>query len=43
MLDSDDSALHSVQLSIEGRAMLESRNLVICDIRDRRSARGRLR
>ena len=35
MLERDESALHAVQLSIEGRAMLDSRNLVICDIRDR--------
>src|SRR4029077_9251739 len=33
MLDRDESALHSVQLLLEGRAMLESRNLVVCDIR----------
>lgn len=35
MLDRDESALHAVQLSIEGKALLESRNLVVCDIRDR--------
>ena len=35
MLERDESALHAVQLSIEGRAMLDSRNLVVCDIRDR--------
>ena len=35
MLDRDESALHAVQLSIEGRAMLDSRNLVVADIRDR--------
>jgi FlaA1/EpsC-like NDP-sugar epimerase len=34
MLDRDDSGLHQVQLSIEGRAMLDSRSLVVCDIRD---------
>ena len=34
LLDRDESALHSVQLSIEGRALLDSRNLVVCDIRD---------
>ena len=34
MLDRDESALHSVQLSIEGRATLDRRNLVLCDIRD---------
>ncbi|MCU1353054.1 MAG: putative polysaccharide biosynthesis protein [Acidimicrobiales bacterium] len=35
MLDRDESALHGVQLSLEGRAMLDDRNLVVCDIRDR--------
>jgi FlaA1/EpsC-like NDP-sugar epimerase len=39
MLDRDESALHSVQLSIEGRAMLDSRNLVVGDIRDARRMR----
>ncbi len=34
MLDRDESALHAVQMSIEGRAMLDSRNLVVADIRD---------
>jgi len=34
MLDRDESALHAVQLLLEGRAMLESRNLVVSDIRD---------
>ena len=35
MVERDESALHAVQLSIEGRAMLDSRNLVVADIRDR--------
>ena len=35
MLDRDESALHAVQLSIEGRALLDTRNLVVADIRDR--------
>jgi FlaA1/EpsC-like NDP-sugar epimerase len=35
LLDRDESALHAVQLSIEGRALLDSRNLVVADIRDR--------
>jgi FlaA1/EpsC-like NDP-sugar epimerase len=35
MLDRDESALHAVQLSIDGRAMLDSRELVVADIRDR--------
>jgi FlaA1/EpsC-like NDP-sugar epimerase len=34
MLDRDESALHAVQMSIEGRAMLDSPNLVLGDIRD---------
>jgi FlaA1/EpsC-like NDP-sugar epimerase len=34
MLERDESALHAVQLSIEGRALLDTRNLVVCDIRD---------
>jgi len=39
MLDRDESALHGVQLSIEGRALLESPNLVVADIRDRHRLR----
>ena len=35
MLDRDESALHQVQLSIEGRALLDERTVVVCDIRDR--------
>lgn len=35
MLDRDESGLHHVQLSIQGRAMLDDRCLVVCDIRDR--------
>ena len=35
MIDRDESALHSVQLSIEGRALLDSPRLVLVDIRDR--------
>ena len=34
MLDRDESGLHSTQLSIEGRAMLDSPHLVLADIRD---------
>jgi FlaA1/EpsC-like NDP-sugar epimerase len=34
MLDRDESGLHAVQLSIEGRALLNSPNLVLADIRD---------
>lgn len=35
MLDRDESALHAVQLSIEGRALLDSSDIVLADIRDR--------
>src|SRR5207302_7782459 len=35
MVDRDESALHGVQLSIEGRALLDSPDLVLLDIRDR--------
>jgi FlaA1/EpsC-like NDP-sugar epimerase len=35
MLDRDESALHAVQLSIEGRALLDTPDLVLLDIRDR--------
>jgi len=35
MLDRDESALHATQLSIEGRALLDSDNLILADIRDR--------
>ena len=34
MLDRDESALHSVQLSLDGRALLDDRNIVVADIRD---------
>jgi FlaA1/EpsC-like NDP-sugar epimerase len=34
MLDRDESALHAVQLSITGRALLDSRDVVLADIRD---------
>jgi FlaA1/EpsC-like NDP-sugar epimerase len=34
MLDRDESALHAVQLSIEGRALLDDDALVLADIRD---------
>ncbi len=35
MLDRDESGLHGVQLSIEGRALLDSDALIVADIRDR--------
>ena len=34
MLDRDESGLHSTQLSIEGRAMLDDDGLILADIRD---------
>ena len=34
MLDRDESALHAVQLSISGRALLDSKDVILCDIRD---------
>jgi FlaA1/EpsC-like NDP-sugar epimerase len=34
MLDRDESALHAVQLSIHGRALLDSSDVVLADIRD---------
>jgi FlaA1/EpsC-like NDP-sugar epimerase len=39
MLDRDESALHSVQLSIHGRALLDSRDVVLNDIRDEAALR----
>jgi FlaA1/EpsC-like NDP-sugar epimerase len=35
MLDRDESALHAVQLSLHGRALLDSDEVVLADIRDR--------
>jgi FlaA1/EpsC-like NDP-sugar epimerase len=37
MVDRDESGLHAVQLSILGKALLDSPDLVLLDIRDRRS------
>ena len=34
MLDRDESGLHAVQLSLDGRGMLDDRSLVVADIRD---------
>ncbi len=39
MVDRDESALHAVQLSIEGRALLDSPDLVLLDLRDTWSVR----
>lgn len=35
LLDRDESALHGVQLSMEGRALLDTDMLILADIRDR--------
>ena len=35
MLDRDESALHAVQLSLDGRGLLDGNGLVVADIRDR--------
>ena len=34
MLDRDESALHAVQLSLHDRALLDSSDVILCDIRD---------
>jgi FlaA1/EpsC-like NDP-sugar epimerase len=39
MLDRDESALHAVQLALSGRALLESDETVLADIRDPRRVR----
>jgi FlaA1/EpsC-like NDP-sugar epimerase len=39
MIDRDESALHAVQLALEGRALLDTPNLVLLDIRDRERVR----
>ncbi|MEA2686953.1 MAG: hypothetical protein QOE93_2148, partial [Actinomycetota bacterium] len=43
MVDRDESALHAVQLSIEGRALLDSPDLVLLDLRDREGMERLLR
>ena len=39
LLDRDESALHAVQLSIYGRGLLDTPDLVLCDIRDEEALR----
>src|SRR6266536_1508295 len=39
MLDRDESALHAVQLSLRGHALLDSEETVLADIRDQRRVR----
>ncbi|GAA4706386.1 nucleoside-diphosphate sugar epimerase/dehydratase [Nocardioides conyzicola] len=34
LLDRDESALHAVQLALSGRALLDSDDVILCDIRD---------
>ena len=43
MLDRDESALHAVQLSLDGRALLDVRDSILADIRDARRRRRGLR
>ena len=43
MLDRDESALHAVQLSLHGRALLDDDSTVLADIRDEARVRGGLR
>ena len=46
LLDRDESALHAVQLALSGRALLDSEETVLADIRDQRRIRevfGRFR
>lgn len=38
-LDRDESALHSVQLSLYGRGLLDTPDMVLCDIRDKPALR----
>jgi FlaA1/EpsC-like NDP-sugar epimerase len=40
MLDRDESGLHATQLSVEGRALLDSDDLLLCDIRDAEALRA---
>jgi FlaA1/EpsC-like NDP-sugar epimerase len=39
MLDRDESALHAVQLSLHGRALLDSPELILADLRDAETIR----
>jgi dTDP-glucose 4,6-dehydratase len=39
MLDHDESALHAVKLSIAGAALLDSRDVILADIRDGKAIR----
>ncbi|WP_185732004.1 nucleoside-diphosphate sugar epimerase/dehydratase [Actinomyces bowdenii] len=39
LLDRDESALHSIQLGIYNQGLLDSRDMVLCDIRDKDALR----
>jgi nucleoside-diphosphate-sugar epimerase len=43
MLDRDESALHAVQLSLQGRALLDGPELVLADLRDAAAIRAAFR
>lgn len=43
MLDRDESALHALQLSIHGRALLDSPDVILADIRDAETVRSIMR
>ncbi|WFE28424.1 nucleoside-diphosphate sugar epimerase/dehydratase [Solwaraspora sp. WMMD791] len=43
MLDRDESALHAVQLSLRGRALLDSPDLILADLRDSDTVRQIMR
>jgi nucleoside-diphosphate-sugar epimerase len=40
MLDRDESALHAVQLSLHGRALLDSPEIILADLRDKKDIRA---
>ena len=40
LLDRDESALHAVQLSIDGNGLLDTDDTVLCDIRDKDAVRA---
>lgn len=39
LLDRDESALHAIQLALSGRALLDSDDVILCDIRDERAVK----
>ena len=42
MLDRDESALHALQLSLRGRALLDGPELILADLRDAEGIRADL-